>query len=78
MKCLPLLILGSAMLVGGCASTDTGATPAVAAGEESYVVLGSNIPKKGKKSAEGNVNLQQLENDRQMNVGANANGAGGR
>lgn len=75
MKFLPLLILGSAILLGGCASTENGAKTAAVADGDSYVALGSNIPKKGSKRAEDKtVNLQQLENDRVMNNGVTNNG----
>lgn len=78
MKCLPLLMLGSAILLGGCASDFSAPQKSAAAGgggEESYVSLGSNIPKKGaKRSADQSAaDLQQLENARAM---GNANMSG--
>jgi hypothetical protein len=76
MKFLPLLTLGSAILLGGCASTDNGEKPAAVRGEESYVPLGSNIPKKGPRRTEDQTaDMQKLENDRIMNNGV-ANGGG--
>lgn len=72
MKLLPLIILGSAMMIGGCASTATTDGDKIAsAGEESYTPLGSIIPKKGPKGVGDNksADLQQLENARIMNNG---------
>ena len=71
MKFLPLLVIGSAMMVGGCASPDSGAKTAAAAPDgESYVALGSNIPRKGPRRAEDKtMDMQQMENDRIINNG---------
>lgn len=70
MKFLALLALGSIGLLGGCASTENADQAAVAADRDTYVALGSNIPKKnGRRAEETTVNLQQLENDRLMNNG---------
>lgn len=77
MKFLPSLVIGSALIFGGCASPESGtktvtATSAAAAASdgESYVALGSNIPKKGARRAEDKtMNLQQMENDRIINNG---------
>ena len=75
MKVLAMLVIGSAVLLGGCASTDNSTQPAVSS-DDSYVALGSAIPKKKSQQTEENkVNLQQLENDRVMNNGTN-NGPG--
>ena len=69
MKFLSLVVLGSAILLGGCASTGTSEKTAAVA-EESYVTLGSSIPKKnGKRAEEKTIDLQQLENERTMNNG---------
>jgi hypothetical protein len=78
MKFLSLLILGSAVLAGGCASPTDSAKIAEVSGGESYVSLGSNIPKKGARRAEDKtLDLQKLENDRTMNNGT-INPGGGR
>ena len=79
MKFLPSLVICSALIIGGCASpesrtktvTATSAAAAAAASDgESYVALGSNIPKKGARRAEDKtMNLQQMENDRIINNG---------
>lgn len=71
MKFLPLLVIGSALIIGGCASPESGTKTAAAASDgESYVALGSNIPKKGARRAEDKtMNLQQMENDRIINNG---------
>jgi hypothetical protein len=75
MKFLPLLMLGSAMLLGGCASTENGAKPAAVNGEESYVALGSNIPRKGARRPEDQgIDLQQLDNARTTNNGVTNGG----
>jgi hypothetical protein len=66
MKIIPLLMLGSAVLLGGCASTGTQSAAATDGGS-SYVALGSNIPKKnGAPPASQTADLQQLENARTM------------
>jgi hypothetical protein len=71
MKFLSLLLIGSAMIVGGCASQDSGSkTAPVASDGESYVALGSNIPRKGPRRAEDKtMDMQQMENDRIINNG---------
>lgn len=72
MKQTALIILGSAILLAGCASTDNSVKSASASEGDTYVALGSNIPKKGSKRADGpakTVDLQQLENDRTINNG---------
>lgn len=67
MKIFPLLILGSAVLLGGCASPD-GAQSASADSGSSYVGLGSNIPRKNSKPSDAQTaDLQQLENARIQN-----------
>jgi hypothetical protein len=72
MKVFPLIVAGCAILLGGCASQPTGERIA-SADEQSYVPLGTSIPKRGPKSAEDKtLNLQQLENDRNMNNGTGA------
>lgn len=69
MKIFSLLILGSAVLLGGCASPD-GMKSASEDNGSSYVGLGSNIPRKNSKPAESQTaDLQQLENARTMNNG---------
>lgn len=74
MKFLPVFIFTSATLLGGCASDFSAPkTAADAKPEESYVALGSNIPRKGKRSELAGVNLQDLDNARQMG-GATLNG----
>jgi hypothetical protein len=78
MKFLPLFALGSAILMGGCASTENASQTAAAPAGDSYVALGSIIPKKnGKRTEDQTVNMQQLENDRVMNNGV-MNGPGSR
>lgn len=68
MKCLSLLVLGGAVLLGGCTSTGNADRAAAAAGGDTYVALGSNIPKKNaRRGEEKTVDLQQLENERIMN-----------
>lgn len=67
MKFLPVLILANATLLGGCASNVTAPQTAASKAEESYVALGSNIPRKGKRSDLAGVNLQELDNARTMN-----------
>ena len=76
MKFLPLLMLGSAVLLGGCASTENN-TKSTTVADSGYVGLGSNIPKKGgqRSSEDKALDLQQLENQRTMNNGVN-NGPG--
>lgn len=66
MKFLPVFALASAMFVSGCASNFSAPQTAAAASEESYVALGSNIPRKGKRSDLAGIDLQQLENARTM------------
>lgn len=70
MKFITLLVVAGAITIGGCASTDNGKPTAAAKGEESYVSLGSNIPKKGRRSPEQGADLQQMENARIQNNGA--------
>lgn len=72
MKLMTLLVVAGAITLGGCASTENGsAQTAAAKGEESYVSLGSNIPRKGARRKEDqNADLQQLENARIQNNGA--------
>lgn len=70
MKFVSMLVMGSAVLLGGFASPD-GANSAVADSGSSYVSLGSNIPKKNKQPGDGQAaDLQQLENARIQNNGA--------
>lgn len=66
MKFLPVFMLGTAILLSGCASDFSAPRAADAKPEESYVGLGSNIPRKGKRSDMAGVDLQQLENARTM------------
>jgi hypothetical protein len=67
-KFCSILILGGTVLLAGCASADTNtATPAAG---DSYVALGSFIPKKGTRQPEDKkVDLQQMENERTMSNG---------
>lgn len=75
MKFLSVFMFASATLLGGCASDFSAPTTAAAGpAEESYVSLGSNIPRKGKRNPDAGVNLQDLDNARQMG-GASLNGA---
>lgn len=68
MKFCSTMMLASAVALAGCASTDTStATPAAS---DSYVALGTFIPKKGARQAEDKkVDLQQMENERTMSNG---------
>ncbi len=76
MKIFSLLMVVTAALLGGCASTDN--AQSTAEGGSSYVSLGSNIPKKNGKPADGQAaDLQQLENARIQNGGV-MNGQGSR
>lgn len=68
MKFLYLLVLGSVVLLGGCASAGHGDQAATGTDRETYVSLGSSIPKKKGSQDEGRkIDLQQLENERMMN-----------
>jgi hypothetical protein len=71
MKFLPLLVIGSALIIGGCASPENGARTAAAASDgESYIPLGSSIPKKGPRRTEDKtMDMQRMENDRITNNG---------
>lgn len=72
MKIFPAMVLASAVLLGGCASSDSLNSAAADSGG-SYVSLGSNIPKKNRQPADGQTaDLQQLENARIQNNGMNA------
>lgn len=74
MKFLSVFLIACATLLGGCASDFS--APKTAAGEhpeESYVSLGSNIPRKGTRNPDSGINLQDLDNARQMG-GATLNG----
>lgn len=76
MKIFSLLMVVTAALLGGCASTDNAQSAADSG--SSYVALGSNIPKKNGKPADGQTaDLRQLENARIQNGGV-MNGPGGR
>ena len=69
MKLIISLVLASAFTLTGCATQQNGEQLASAT-EESYVPLGTSIPKKGKRSAEDKtLDLQQMENNRIMNNG---------
>lgn len=71
MKFITLLVVAAACTLGGCASTDNAQKAPVAAGEESYIALGSNIPRKGTRNkGDQNADMQQLENARIQNNGA--------
>jgi len=77
MKIFPLLMLASAILLGGCATPDNASQASADSGTR-YVSLGSNIPKKNAQPADAQkVDLQQLENARAMNSSA-INGPGSR
>ena len=68
MKLISLLVIGSVALIAGCASSGNGEQVARNADVETYISLGSNIPKKKGRQAESrNVDLQQLENERTTN-----------
>lgn len=68
MKLISVLVMGSVVLLGGCASSVDGEQVAKRADRETYISLGSNIPKKKGGQAESkNVDLQQLENERATN-----------
>jgi hypothetical protein len=68
MKSLTIVFIAGLMALGGCASMNDGVKSASAQDEESYIPLGSSIPKKGKRSSQDQtVDLQQLENARTMN-----------
>lgn len=70
MKFLSLLALCCAAILGGCASTGNADQAATAADRDTYIALGSNIPKKkSRRGEEKAVDLQQLENERIMNNG---------
>lgn len=76
MKFLTSMMLVAAISLAGCASTDkdNGTKSAAANDVDSYVALGSNIPKKGSKrigDQATNVDLQQMENERTMGGGTN-------
>ena len=72
MKFFPLFILASAVVLGGCSTTPQTSGQTASAADESYVPLGSAIPRKRSATAEDKtVNLQQLQNERDMNGGMN-------
>jgi hypothetical protein len=69
MKFFPLIIVACAIVLGGCASPQDGEKIASAT-EESYVPLGTSIPKKGARRAEDKtLDLQQMQDNRTMNNG---------
>lgn len=70
MRCFTLAILAGAVMLSGCASTNT-----IPDREESYTPLGSMIPRKGPSRADNTTiaDKQALENDRTMG-GTNLNG----
>ena len=71
MKLLPLVVVGCAIVLGGCASQQ-GDGRIAASYEPSYTPLGTSIPKKGtRRSEDKTTDLQQLENARVMNNGTN-------
>ncbi|KAB8042246.1 hypothetical protein [Janthinobacterium aquaticum] len=68
MKLISVLVMGSVVLLAGCASSVNGEQTASKADRETYISLGSNIPKKKSSQSESrNVDLQQLENERTTN-----------
>ena len=72
MKFLTLVILASAAVLGGCASTADGTKTAAAPNEQVYTPLGSLIAKKGPTRGEsGSIDLQSFDNNRTMNNGVN-------
>lgn len=71
MKLIALLIAASALTLGGCATTPGSEKVAGAPVEETYVPLGSFIPKKtSTRDSKQTVDMQSLENARTMGNGA--------
>jgi hypothetical protein len=75
MKCFTLVTLASAIMLGGCASTNQSPNGASARSEDSYIPLGTLIARKTPNRAERSteVDKQALENERIMG-GANRDG----
>ena len=70
MKLISLFFVGLSIVVGGCASPQSGDKVASSSNEESYVALGTSIPRKGPRRVEDQtLDLQQMENNRIMNNG---------
>jgi hypothetical protein len=75
MKLLPLLIVASAVMLGGCASTPEGQKVAGAPAESTYTPLGSLIAKKSStRNDNQNVDMQSFNNTRTMESGVNNSG----
>lgn len=75
MRVFTLVFLASAMILGGCASTNEHSKVAASPAEETYVPLGTLIAKKGPARGEsGSVDLQSFDNNRTMNSGVNNSG----
>ena len=72
MKSFPIVILASVFALSGCTTTSQSSGQTASSNEESYVPLGSAIPRKKTATPdEKAVNLQQLQNERDMNGGIN-------
>jgi hypothetical protein len=72
---LTMIVLASAVALGGCAAPDDGKNIANAPKEQTYTPLGSLIAKKGPTRGEtGNVDLQSFDNNRTMNNSVNNSG----
>jgi len=75
MKFLTLVILTSAVALGGCASTGDSTKTASTSNEQTYTPLGSLIAKKGPSRGENsNMDMQSFENNRTMNNSVNNSG----
>lgn len=75
MKLLSLLIVASAVMLGGCASTPAGEKVAGAPAESTYTPLGSLIAKKSStRNDNQKVDMQSLDNARAMENGVNNSG----